>query len=419
MSEQALFFEEVTGKHEEKDNNVNTLILSSESCSSENEEIFKQIESGNIDREFIFKSFKGLGEGGVELVQTRHLTHFSTPLISIYILPLYKFIGADEMSKTTHAEVIEWIKEEQSKHRLCACGCGREIQIRKSHRWNGVPQYIIGHQHIRKHNRQKSIELDEWLKAEQTKSHLCTCGCGQEIIIRREHNQKGIPRFIKNHGNRRGATKNELLKDYDYMFQKYSIDKLSSCTIGKILNCSSHTVLRHLKQLGIHIRSNNETKEGVAFTEDHKKQIGDANRGRTHTIEARNNMSAAHIGQIPSFETRRKRSITLQGIAEEEWDGFVSDEPYCEKFDEKFKEKIRKKFGRVCFLCPRTEEGNIWGRYHYKLSVHHVNYDRDCLCNGQKCFFVPLCLPCHGRTNGNRDYWQTFIIEKMRKEGYL
>ena len=69
-----------TGEHGEKDINVNNLILSSESCSSENvnaylpeslnidlpknvnEVIFKQIESGNIDREFIFKSFKGLGE---------------------------------------------------------------------------------------------------------------------------------------------------------------------------------------------------------------------------------------------------------------------------------------------------------------------------------------------------------------------
>ena len=69
MSEQIL---SVTGKYEEKDTNENTLILSSIPCSSENvntdlpenvnEGIFKQIESGNVDREFIFKSFKGLGE---------------------------------------------------------------------------------------------------------------------------------------------------------------------------------------------------------------------------------------------------------------------------------------------------------------------------------------------------------------------
>ena len=28
---------------------------------------------------------------------------------------------------------------------LCACGCGGQIKIRKSHKYNGIPQYIFGH----------------------------------------------------------------------------------------------------------------------------------------------------------------------------------------------------------------------------------------------------------------------------------
>jgi hypothetical protein len=278
-------------------------------------------------------------EGGVELVQMRHLTHFPTPPISIYILNPYKFIGADEMIQ-------------------CACGCGTWIEDKDNRGRNR--RFALGHQRT-----------------------------------------------------------NEFLHDYEWMYQKYSADKLSSYTIGKILNCSFSTVLKHLKQLGIHIRSNNETKEGVAFTEEHKTRIGDANRGQIHTIETRDNMSAAHIGQIQSFETRKRRSITLRGITEEDWDGFVCYMPYCEKFNEKFKEKIREFFGRKCFICGRKEEDNAWGRYHYKLSVHHVNYDKDCLCDGQDCFFVPLCLRCHARTNGNRVFWQNIITEKMQKEGYL
>lgn len=87
------------------------------------------------------------------------------------------------------------------------------------------------------------------------------------------------------------------------------------------------------------------------------------------------------------------------------WRGGISFEPYCEKFDEPFKEYIREKFGRICFLCPATEEEN--GQ---RLSVHHVNYDKDCLCNDNlTCQFVPLCRSCNARVNFNREEWEKKI----------
>jgi len=39
----------------------------------------------------------------------------------------------------------DWIKYEQSKHRLCKCGCGKEIIIKPHHRYYGIPEYINGH----------------------------------------------------------------------------------------------------------------------------------------------------------------------------------------------------------------------------------------------------------------------------------
>lgn len=90
------------------------------------------------------------------------------------------------------------------------------------------------------------------------------------------------------------------------------------------------------------------------------------------------------------------------------WKGGLSFEPYCHKFNETFKELIREKFGRVCFLCPTTEEEN--GK---KLSVHHTTYNKDCLCDDSDCEFVPLCMSCHTKTNNNRDYWEQMIMEKL------
>lgn len=92
------------------------------------------------------------------------------------------------------------------------------------------------------------------------------------------------------------------------------------------------------------------------------------------------------------------------------WKGGVSFEPYCEKFDEPFREYIREKFGRVCFLCPKTEVEN--GR---KLSVHHVNYNKNCGCDGDlTCQFVPLCMSCHSRVNFNREEWTEKIMNMLR-----
>lgn len=90
------------------------------------------------------------------------------------------------------------------------------------------------------------------------------------------------------------------------------------------------------------------------------------------------------------------------------WKGGISFEPYCPKFNKPFKESVREKFGRVCFLCPTTEEEN--GE---KLSVHHVNYNKDCLCDDSVCEFVPLCNKCHSKTNHNRDYWENMIMQKL------
>jgi uncharacterized protein (DUF983 family) len=116
----------------------------------------------------------------------------------------------------------------------------------------------------------------------------------------------------------------------------------------------------------------------------------------------------------PSQDAKRRFCSTecmgkgLSGENNHGWQGGISFEPYCPKFNEAFRESIREKFGRICFLCPTTEEENGT-----KLSVHHVNYDKNCLCNDSDCEFVPLCMPCHLKTNFNREYWEEMIMEKL------
>lgn len=134
--------------------------------------------------------------------------------------------------------------------------------------------------------------------------------------------------------------------------------------------------------------------------------------GATVSVETRIKQSKVRRGRTLSKEHRKKLSDAGIGLLAGEknpmWRGGVSFEPYCPKFNERFKESIREKFDRTCFLCPTTEEEN--GR---KLGVHHVNYNKDCLCDDSECEFVPLCNKCHTKTNHNREYWENTILNKL------
>ena len=100
-----------------------------------------------------------------------------------------------------------------------------------------------------------------------------------------------------------------------------------------------------------------------------------------------------------AFDLNLKRE--MKGENSCHWKGGISFEPYCLLFNEEFKENIREKFNSECFICGLSEELN--GK---KLSIHHVSYNKNCLYDNSKCYFIPLCSSCHSRTNFNRKIWE-------------
>lgn len=87
------------------------------------------------------------------------------------------------------------------------------------------------------------------------------------------------------------------------------------------------------------------------------------------------------------------------------WKNGKSFEKYCPKFNNEFKKNIRKKFQYMCFLCNKLERSN-----NEKLCIHHIDYNKNSICNGKKWSFVTLCRSCHGKTNHNRWYWFNLLI---------
>jgi hypothetical protein len=60
--------------------------------------------------------------------------------------------------------------------------------------------------------------------------------------------------------------------------------------------------------------------------------------------------------------------------------------------------------GRKCGISGTTEKENG-----LKLSVHHVNYDKQSCCNTTVPLFIPLSREYHNKTNFNRDYWEEML----------
>lgn len=69
---------------------------------------------------------------------------------------------------------------------------------------------------------------------------------------------------------------------------------------------------------------------------------------------------------------------------------------YCSKFNELCRENNRKKYNRLCWMCGRSEKDN--GK---RLSVHHIDLDKNQGCDGHEWRLIPLCKYCHSGAHTN------------------
>ncbi len=100
------------------------------------------------------------------------------------------------------------------------------------------------------------------------------------------------------------------------------------------------------------------------------------------------------------------RTEKFKGENNASWLGGKSFEPYGIEFNEALKEKIRKKFNRMCFECGYSEKD-----LGYKLSIHHVDYNKQNNSDGN---LIPLCRSCHTQTNFERIDWTEYFQSKVK-----
>lgn len=226
---------------------------------------------------------------------------------------------------------------------------------------------------------------------------LCECGCGQETNIYRGKRSRFLPGHNLNinpitdetrHKLSKASMGNQYAKGYRHTDE--AKQKIRVAATGR-----KHTIESRIKMSKA--QKGNKGFLGHTHTDETKQKIREAMMGNTR-----------NVGRVMSAETKQKISNAQKGDKGNNWLGGISFEPYCPKFNDRFKEEIREQFNNECFLCGKSESD-----CDRKLSVHHVTYDKSCLCGDSACKFVPLCVSCHAKTNYNRDQWERTIIDKL------
>ena len=216
-------------------------------------------------------------------------------------------------------------------------------------------------------------------------SKTCECGCGEVV--------KPGNRFINGHfwnGHHRSAE---------------TRTKISASKKGE----NHHMFGKHLSQetcnkISVALIGENSPNYGRRLSKETRTKISAANSGENHPM----------YGTHRSQETLKK----IEGKNSPNWQGGISFEPYCEKFNKRRKEQCRKDFNYICFKCGKTQDEQIEdmknrNKRPMKLHIHHVYFDKEEGCNGKEMTLIPLCTSCHAWTNSHREESQEFFTKNL------
>jgi len=171
------------------------------------------------------------------------------------------------------------------------------------------------------------------------------------------------------------------------------------------------------KQTEEHKKKMSEALKGRKLTEEHRKRMSESQKGipksfnnnwyngfpkgSHHTKKTRKKMRLAKLGIKKSVEHKKKISDALKGNKSPNWKGGLSFLPYAVDWTRSLRISIRERDNYTCKICGE-KQGD---RAH---SVHHIDYNK-LNCNPDN--LITLCGNCHTKTNYNRKYWINYFIQ--------
>lgn len=287
---------------------------------------------------------------------------------------------------------------------------------------------------------------EEFLKNLYWKEELSTAKIGRKLGI----SQTTVYYWMKKLKipRRQLSGRQELIElDEQLLRELYWDKKLSKNGISRELGVSARTIYRQMVKFKIPRRSVSESHKGIPLSEEHRRNIGEAQKGEKHhlygkkrTEETRKKISEAEMGNKNQFygkthtaEFKRKMSLRMKGenhplygkklsqeacrnnseakkgkknpmygkrgIEGPAWKGGISFEPYSSEFNGHLKNIIMERDNYTCQICKKPG-----------ICIHHIDYNKK---NTNLLNLITLCISCHTKTNFNREFWITYFKQRL------
>lgn len=311
------------------------------------------------------------------------------------------------------------------KMKLCKCGCGENIEIKRHHKHRGIPNYIHGHNWKGKKHSEAAKEKISKAKAgennhfygkhlsEEHKNKLSKAGKG------RRHSEESIRKISEaKMGDKNPAKNPEVRKKISKSLQgrrpsEYCLKRLSEVSKGDG-NPMRRPEIRELflgdknpaKRPEVRIRIS-EGLKGRVISEITRKKISESKKGQSShwkgknfSTEHKENIRRARLEQFKNKENHPR------------WRGGISKLPYGADFDKKLKLRVKERDGFTCQECALSEEFT-----YYPLHIHHIDYDK---FNNNMSNLITLCCSCHMKTNSNNKMkWTNYYSNKIKETNHV
>lgn len=259
----------------------------------------------------------------------------------------------------------------------------------------------------------KRIEVTKEKENNRFKYHISEQLLFQKYIIDKEStyyiakeletSRSTITRNLKKYKIRRQDYYKIFTKEF--LVNQYIINQKSLFRIATESNSCISVVFRKLKEFNIKSRSKKQAQINISRNKGtNNSQYID---GRYSKIYYCKELTCSNKVIYDTWRKGNGRCIVCskRGKLSSQWNNGSSFEPYPSQWTKIFKAQIRNRDNHKCQICGCSE-----AKCRRKLNVHHIDYDK---ANIEPDNLTSLCNACHGRTNGNRNYWKNLFRKKI------
>jgi len=193
-----------------------------------------------------------------------------------------------------------------------------------------------------------------------------------------------------------------------FLIKEYIDDSKSLQQIANRIKCCKKTIWNNLKKYNIPIRTIKESVKLLNRKGENNPSFKDGRYSKQYLCINCNKKISRTSGLYGLGRCKSCVSKLRIGNKSPNWNNGSSFEPYPLGWTKTFKEQIRYRDNYRCQICGCPEVECI-----RKLHVHHIDYDKNNILPDN---LTSLCNSCHNKTNGNREYWETYFQTKRKEK---